>query len=135
MYSFVAQRVMVNLRYFSGLTDFLLIFRFQLLRRLGNFFICQQVRFFLVSMVSVQFCVDSAYQSLDRFYQTAYAVTIPFPFPIIPNKETIRTMLRAPVRSANRDKSVVKSHATPTRNCLSKKGSVRTKIRLGVKHL
>jgi len=38
VYSFVAQRVMVTLRYFVGLTDFLLIFRFQLLRRLGNFF-------------------------------------------------------------------------------------------------
>ena len=38
VYSFVAQRVMVTLRYFAGLTDFLLIFRFQLLRRLGNFF-------------------------------------------------------------------------------------------------
>jgi len=37
-YSFVTQRVMVNLRYFSGLTDFFLILRFQLLRRLGNFF-------------------------------------------------------------------------------------------------
>ena len=38
VYTFAAQRVMVNLRYFAGLTDFLLIFRFQLLRRLGNFF-------------------------------------------------------------------------------------------------
>jgi hypothetical protein len=55
VYSFVAQRVMVNLRYFPGLTDFLLILRFQLLRQLGNFFICQQVRFLLVSVVSVQF--------------------------------------------------------------------------------
>jgi len=44
-------------------------------------------------------------------------------------------MLRAPVRSANRDKSLVKSHPTPTWNSLSKKGSVRTKIRLGFKHL
>ena len=57
-------------------------------------------------MVSVQFCVDSAYQSPRSFLSTAYALTILFPFQSSPTREQIRIMLRAPVRSANRDKSL-----------------------------
>jgi hypothetical protein len=76
VYSFVAQRVTVNRRYFPGLADFLLTLRFQSLRRLGNFFYLSTSAYFACLSAKRAILRDSAYPSLDRFYQTAYAVTI-----------------------------------------------------------
>jgi len=64
------------------------------------------VRILLVSMVSVQFCVDSAYQSPRSFLSNCLRRNDPFPFQSFPTREQIRIMLRTPVRSANRDKSL-----------------------------
>jgi hypothetical protein len=86
-------------------------------------------------MVSVQFCVDSAYQSLDRFYQTAYAVTILSLSNHSQQENKYGSCFALPSAARIEINLWVKRQATPTRNCLSKKGSLRTKIRLGFKHL